>query len=92
MASHDFLFALEFSSQGVSAALLTELASQVLSHVGSSQEAMPELAEALKTAVAAGLAAGERRCDVQFRAHGGALDVVVASNGGRIWQTSHRIS
>ncbi len=92
MASAEFFFALEFSSQGVSAALLSELASRVLAHLGSPPDALPELSGALSEAVAAGAATGERRCDVQFRVRDGQLDVLVSSNGGRIWQTSRPIS
>ena len=33
-------------------------------------------------------AGGAPRCDVQFRAHDGKLDVLVSSNGGRVWQTT----
>ena len=92
MPSHEFFFALEVSSQGVPATLLTELASHVLSRVGSSGEAVSGLGDALQEAVAATAASGERRCDVQFRAHGGTLEILVSSNGGRIWQTSRPIS
>jgi hypothetical protein len=97
----DFFFKLEFSSQGVSADLLKELTAQVLQHVGSSPDALPDLAEALQKAVATGTSApgttsgpgdASRRCDVQFRAHGGTLDIVVSANGGRVWQVSHPIS
>jgi len=49
---------------------------------------MPELTRALQTAVDKGTAAGVHRCDVQFRASGGKLDIVVSSNGGRVWQDS----
>ena len=48
MASSVFFFSLEFSSQGVSAELLGVLATQVLTHVGSSVEAVPELTAALR--------------------------------------------
>lgn len=89
-----FYFKLEFSSQGVAAELLNDLTSQVLRYVGSSPEAVPEVMPALQKAVATGTAGigapgdQSRRCDVQFRAQGGKLDILVSSNGGRIWQTS----
>ena len=88
MSSQDFFFALEFSSQGVSAELLAELAAQVLNHVGSARDAVPDLADALKIAVAKGTAAGQHRCDVQFRGDARKLDFLVSSNGGRVWQTT----
>jgi hypothetical protein len=88
-----FYFALEFSSQGASAELLGDLAAQVLEHVGLSTEAVPELAGSLQKAVAEGGAAGaDRRCDVQFRVQPGKLEIVVSSNGGRVWQTTLPVS
>src|SRR6185436_1669068 len=92
VSSPEFFFALEFSSQGVSAELLGDLASHVLTHVGFSRDALPELPDALQKAVATTRAGADRRCDVQFRAQGGKLDVVVSANGGRIWQTSKVIA
>jgi len=89
--AHDFYFALEFSSQGVAASLLGDLAAQVLTHVGSSTADLPELADALEKAVAKGGFGGERRCDVQFRAANGALEILVSANGGRVWQTTRPI-
>ena len=86
MPAHHFYFALEFSSQGVSAA------AHVLTHVGSSKEAVPELTASLQKAVAQGSASADRRCDVRFHAQPDKLEIVVSSNGGRIWQTSIPLS
>ena len=88
--AHQFYFSLELSSQGVEASLVEELAGRVLEHVGCSRDAIPELAGALEQAVARN-AFGERRCDVQFRAQNGQLEILVSSNGGRIFQTSRPI-
>jgi hypothetical protein len=88
--AHQFYFSLELSSQGVEASLVEELAAHVLEHVGCSREEIPELAGALEQAVARN-AFGERRCDVQFRAQNGKLEILVSSNGGRIFQTSRPI-
>jgi hypothetical protein len=88
--THQFYFSLELSSQGASASLVEELAAHVLEHVGCSRDEIPELTGALEQAVA-GNAFGERRCDVQFRAHNGKLEILVSSNGGRILQTSRSI-
>lgn len=90
MTAHQFYFSLELSSQGVAASLVEDLAVQVLEHVGCSRADIPELAGALERAVA-GNAFGERRCDVQFRAQNGRLEILVSSNGGRIFQTSRTI-
>jgi hypothetical protein len=91
VASQRFFFTLEFSSQGVSATLLGDLTAQVLEYVGS-PGTVPELIGSLQKAVAQGSAGADSRCDVQFRAQPGKLEIVVSSNGGRVWQTSLPIS
>jgi hypothetical protein len=88
VAATEFFFALEFSSQGAPASLVEDLAEQVFKYVGCSRDAVTGLTEALEQAVAAGAAGGHRRCDVQFRVANNALDILVSSNGGRIWQKS----
>lgn len=87
MGSHDFYFALEFSSQGAPAALVEDLASNVFRHVGCSPDHVEGLSDALKRASEDDGSENERRCDVQFRARNGMLEVLVSSNGGRVWQT-----
>jgi hypothetical protein len=86
VASHDFYFALEFSSQGVPAALVDDLAGHVLQYVQCADTAVPGLTEALEHAVSNAAPGMKSRCDVQFRAQGQTLDVLVSSNGGRLWQ------
>ena len=90
MAPETFYFALEFSSRAVSASLLGDVARQVLGHVGCSRHDLPELAGALEQAAGNGNGT-ERRCDVQFRAHNGTLEILVSSEDGRIFQTSQSI-
>lgn len=85
MASPEFFFTLEFSSQGVPAPLIQELAEQVFRFVGGGHGSMAALTEALSRATAA-TAGGASRCDVQFRAHDGKLDLLITANAGRIWQ------
>jgi len=87
MVAHDVFFALEFSSQGAPATLLEDLAEHVFKHVGVSIDHVEGLGAALDKATAAD-GVGERRCDVQFRARSGELEVMVSSNGGRVWQTA----
>ena len=87
MGSHDFIFALEFSSQGVPASLVEDLAANVFRHVGCAPEHAEALTEALEQAAGNGSFGGDLRCDVQFRARNGTLEVLVSSNGGRVWQT-----
>jgi hypothetical protein len=87
MGSHDFFFALEFSSQGAPASLVEDLAANVFRHVGAAPEHAEGLTQALKEATAKGAIGGDRRCDIQFRARNGMLEVLVSSNAGRVWQT-----
>ena len=87
MAPHDFFFALEFSSQGAPAALVEDLAASVFRHVGCAQEHVEGLRDALEQAAEPGASGGARRCDIQFRARNGDLEVLITSNGGRVWQT-----
>jgi hypothetical protein len=86
-----FYFALEFFSRDVSEALLGELASQVLNHVGCSRQDVPELDDALARA-AATAAADACRCDVQFRVQDGALEIVVRSDAGPLFHASHPLA
>ncbi len=84
-----FAFALELSGQGTPLALLSELAAQVCRHVGCEVVPTTELTAALTKATDSGNAfGGARRCDVQFLAKPNRLEIVVSSNGGRIWQTA----
>jgi hypothetical protein len=81
-----FFFALEFSSQGVPANLLGDLAAQVLRHVGVAKAGVADAIRSLEEAVAKGSSGA--RCDVRFQMQPGKLEIVVSSNGGRVWQTS----
>ncbi len=85
MPSHEFFFTLELSSQGAPASLVEDLATQVLRHVGCPLAVVPDLAAAFERAAGA-TAGGQTRCDLQFRAHRGTLELLVSSNGGRVWQ------
>jgi hypothetical protein len=88
VAPPEFFFALEFSSQGAPASLVEDLATHVFKYVGCPDLEADGLTDALEKAVDNGGAHGHRRCDVQFRVSNGALEVLVSSNGGRIWQKS----
>jgi hypothetical protein len=85
VAPPEFFFTLEFSSQGTPTPLVQELSDQVCRFVGCPEASLAKMSEALDRATAA-TAVGPRRCDVQFRAHGGKLDVLVTANAGRVWQ------
>ena len=88
MSPGPFRFSLEFSSQAVPVPLLEQLAELVFAHVGCTSVASGELTAALAKATADGAFGGARRCDVQLRAHNHTLEILVSSNGGRVWQTT----
>lgn len=81
-------FTLEFSSQGTPVPLIAALAGRVFRHVGCTEPPTAELLAALDKAAGSGTFGGARRCDVQMRAHGQTLDILVSANGGRIWQAT----
>ena len=87
MSSPEFVFALEFSSQTAPTSLVEDLAINVLRHVGAAQEHAEALTQALKDADARGAIGADRRCDIQFRARPGVLEVLVTSSAGRVWET-----
>ena len=67
--------------------MLEELATAILRHAGCPLTAASELSAALKQAAAAG-AFPAGRCHVQFRAHDGAMDILVSASAGSVWRTS----
>ena len=87
MASHEFFFALELSSQGAPTSLVDDLAAQVVRYVGCSLGAAPAVTAAVEKAIGQA-SLDQRRCDVQFRAHAGSLEILVSSGDGSLWQTS----
>ena len=91
MSDHEFLFALELSDEKTFDGMLSEVAHAVLAHVGLAKPAVDELSRALRGALADGVAAGRRRCDVRFVAHHGDLQIVVVFDGGGRWETTRPI-
>ncbi|MEQ1870278.1 MAG: hypothetical protein ABL961_09675 [Vicinamibacterales bacterium] len=92
MASHEFFFAIEVSTQGAPAGLVDDLAQQIFTYVGCAKTSISAMTEAIERAVDKTGAAGPRRCDVQFRAGGGKIDVLISSDGSRIFQESIYLS
>jgi len=91
VADHQFLFALKSSDQPRFDAMLTALAWCVLEQVGY---AVPEIADML-TKLREALEPDETgECsegDVQFRAEGGQLIIVVSYAGGREWRMTRAL-
>jgi hypothetical protein len=85
---HEFLFALELSDETRFDAMLGDLASAVLAHVGYAPPAVQEMRGVLRQALKDGHGRGSRRCDVCFRARAGELQISVAYEGGDEWLTT----
>ena len=88
MSDHEFVFALEMSSDPESDRMLGQLVATVLGHVGFAAPAIAELTDALRGALANGSPHGQPRCDVRFVAHAGQLQIVVARTGAAEWRTT----
>jgi hypothetical protein len=88
---HEFLFALELSDEAHFETMVVELAGAVLAHVGYQSVAIDELRTGLRDALASCATRGDRRCDVQFRAHAGGLDLVVTGASGAEWRTTRAL-
>lgn len=88
MAAHEFLFALELSDEPHLDRMLTELTGALFAYVGYSTAAAEELGGVLRRALVDGLSQDQRRCDIEFRAHAGELQIVVSYAGGGQWRTA----
>ena len=88
MSAHDFSFALELSDEPRYDSMLAELAGAVFTHVGMTADAAGQRTGDLRKALSAAAAGGSPRCEIRFRSHGGALDVVVTFAGGGEWRTT----
>lgn len=88
---HEFVFALELSDESHFDSMLADLTAAVLVYVGYPAAAIDELRGILRQALAAGSSNGQRRCDVQFRAHSGELHMAVVFAGGSEWRTTRAL-
>jgi len=91
VSDHEFLFSLQLSDESHFDTMLSEVTRAVLTHVGYPTAAIDELRRALHKALASGAANGHRPCHVQFRAHSGELQILVAYEGGAEWRTSRAL-
>jgi citrate lyase alpha subunit len=86
----EFLFALELSDPTRFTVMIDEVAASVVKHAGLQTADAADIVAALRGAVADAASAGASSCDVQFRAHAGALELVV-SGAGREWHMTRRL-
>ena len=88
MVPLDFFFALAVSGDA-SREMLVDLVAHVLERAGSSGDGAAALGDELHAAIAKG--PRDQPIDVRFSAEAGRLRIVVSSQAGDIWQTSHEI-
>ena len=83
-----FLFAVKLSDEPRSNAMLDDLATCALKQIGYAPPAIADTLAKLHAALRKGASPGQRDCDVQFRAEGGQLLIVVSYAGGREWRVA----
>ena len=90
MAAADFTFTLHLFEGVRFDEMLSDLTRTVLRHVEYPKSSIAAIADDLRAGVAAGRTRGAG-CDVEFRAHGRELEIVVSQGGQRVYRTSHRL-
>jgi hypothetical protein len=87
----EFLFALKLSAEPRCAAMLGDLATCVLENIGYAPAAIADTLAKLRAALEDVAHQGQRDCDVQFRAEGGQLLIVLSCAGGREWRVARAL-
>lgn len=90
MSDHDFLFTLRLADDGSSDQMLSDLTASVLRHVGYTPAEIGELSDEVRKGLVKGRVAGAEY-GLQFRAHGGELDITVSQGDRRLFRTSRRL-
>ena len=91
MPDIEFFFALELSDEAPFDAMLNQVATAVFGYAGYSGQHLTDVAALLRRELAAGAAAGHHRCDVQFRAHDGELQITVSYPGRPEWRIARAL-
>ena len=96
MSDHAFLFSLRLPGTGQFAALVTDLASNVLHDLGFTPAAIAEISGELQAGLPPGKVGGAEPAEipeinVQFEARDGQIEIVVWQAGRRIIRVSRRL-
>jgi hypothetical protein len=83
------MFALTVAEDDRLDALLRDLTTSVLNHLGYDATAIAALDDQVRASVSTGRAAGEY--NVRFRAHAGEIDIDVSRGGRHLFHTSRRL-
>ena len=90
MAAADFTFSMHLGEGVRFDEMLRDLAGAVLRHVGYSAGSIAAIVDDMTGRVGAVRRRGID-CDVEFRAHGGHLEIVVSQAAVRVYHTQHRL-
>jgi hypothetical protein len=87
---HDFLFTLRVPENGRLDAMLSDLTTSVLRHVGYAAGDIAELGGQIRAGLAESRSAGAEY-DVQFRAHAGELEIIVSQGDRHVFRAARRL-
>ena len=90
MSLRDFVFSIRIEGAAPVDDLVADVAGAIARDAGCSSDSAGELVAAIRRAVGDQCATGAT-CDVQFRAHGGEMEVSVVA-GGREWRARRSIA
>ena len=90
MSDHDFLFTLRLPDDGRLDAMLGELTTSVLRHVGYAAGDIAELGREIRAGIERGKSASAEY-GVQFRAHGGELEIIVSQGDRSVFRAARRL-
>jgi hypothetical protein len=90
VSDHSFSFSMRLPGTGGFDAMVVDLTSTVLTHLGFAPAAVDELTGALKTGLTAGLASGAE-LHVQFQAREGELEILVSQSERSICRVARRL-
>jgi hypothetical protein len=85
---HDFLFALDLSDEPHFDRMLGDVAAAVLRYTGYDAASIDACTREIRAALASGVARGQSRCEMRFRASAGSMQISVTYDGGSTWRTT----
>jgi hypothetical protein len=91
VADHAFEFELNLTDAARRNAMLSEVTSWVLGHVGFQENAAASVLGHVQAAIASAVAEGCTDCTIHFRVAGGQLDVVISHRNGHQWRTTRAL-
>ena len=90
MSDHDFLFTLRVPENGQLDAMLRELTTSVLRHVGYADGDIAELGEKIRAGIERSRSGGAEY-GLQFRVHAGEIEIIVSQGDRDVFRTARRL-